>query len=490
MSGTGLAATEQGTPLRQWIFLQFLLLLIVMVAPLFAVILLATESGFRGYVYQGDVNKALAFAPLIEAEFQRVGSWDAVEPFLSQAPFSYHPSLSGDQTGPSSHSENAVQDLDWIRERIVILDTARRVVVDSKRGLVGTTHPAEHVTEAIVLKTSEGWTMGYLLVGTMVDPALTQNHETFLSTTAITLVVLFLICLALAVPLAFWLGARVARPLQSLVVGTQRAAAGDWTWTLPSGAPREVLALDDAFQKLGQNLRSSEERKARLLADAAHELRTPLTVVRGTLEAMIDGVFPMEKKTLEAVYSETIRLEKIVESLRQLEDLHSRPLLVAEFSWSEQLNRVVGLFQAQARERQQSLTVDCPHELMGWGESEAIQQILVNLVSNALRHGASRGSVLVEVSRRDQGCVLAVEDDGPGVPVADRERVFGRFVRLDPSRSAQTGGRGLGLAIVKRLVERHGGTIGVTDGIAGGARFEAWFPGKKGASQAPSVTGS
>lgn len=474
-----MAPTSQGTPLRQWIFLQFFLLLVVMVAPLFAVILLTTESGFRGYVYQGDVNKATAFAPLLEAEFYRAGSWEAVEPFLSQAPFSYHPSQTGSHAAVSPHSENPTQDLDWIRERIVILDTSRKVVVDSKRVLVGTLHPVEHVTEAVVLKTTEGWTIGYLLVGTMVDPALAQNHETFLSTTALTLIVLFLVCLALAVPLAFWLGSRIARPLQSLVVGTQRAAAGDWNWTLAPGAPKEVLVLDEAFQTLGQNLRSSEDRKARLLADAAHELRTPLTVVRGTIEAMIDGVFPMEKKTLEAVYSETIRLEKIVESLRQLEDLHSRPLQSVEFDWCDHLNRVIGLFQAQARERQQRLSVACPDGLVGWGEPESIQQILVNLVSNALRHGVDRGTVHVEVSLRDDGCLLSVEDDGPGVPVADRERIFGRFVRLDPSRSAQTGGRGLGLAIVKRLVERHSGTIHVVEAKAGGARFEVVLPGLK-----------
>lgn len=449
-----------------------------MVAPLFAVILLTTESGFRGYVYQGDLNKATAFAPLLEAEFRRTGSWEAVEPLLSQAPFSYHPSQVGTHMGLSAHSENPPQDVDWIRERVVILDTARKVVIDSKRVLVGTPHPPEHVAEAVILKTAEGWTIGYLLVGTMVDPALTQNHETFLSTTALTLVALFLVSLALAVPLAFWLGSRIARPLQSLVVGTQRAAAGDWNWTLAPGAPQEILVLDQAFQTLGQNLRSSEDRKARLLADAAHELRTPLTVVRGTLEAMIDGVFPMEKKTLEAVYSETIRLEAIVESLRQLEDLHSRPFRPVAFDWSEHLRRVNDLFQAQARERQQRLTIVYPNGPLGWGEPEAIQQILVNLVSNALRYGIDHGTVLVEVAPLDDGCLLTVEDDGPGIPPADRERVFGRFVRLDPSRSAQTGGRGLGLAIVKRLVDRHGGIIAVTDGNAGGARFEVWFPGK------------
>lgn len=440
-----------------------------MVAPLFALFLVTTESGFRGYVYQGDVNKAMAFAPLLEKEFDKTQSWEAIEPLLAQAPFSYH-------TAASIHSEIASQDFDWIRERIVILDTSRRVIVDSKHVLMGTTHPAEHVSDAVVLKNPEGWNTGYLLVGTMVDPALTQNHQTFLTTTAWTLVVLFLVSLGLAAPLAFWLGSRIARPLRALVQGTRRAALGDWTWNLPAGAPREVRDLDAAFQTLGHHLRLSEDRKAQLLADAAHELRTPLTVVRGTLEAMIDGVFPLERKTLEAVFAETVRLEKIVESLRQLEDLHAQPFEATPFDWRESVERVVGLFQAQARGRQQTLVVEGPSPLMGAGEPEGIQQILVNLLSNALRHGREGGVVRVELAPRADGILLAVEDDGPGVPAGDRPRVFERFVRLDPSRSGQTGGRGLGLAIVKRLVERHGGTIRIAEGALGGARFEAWFP--------------
>lgn len=470
-----MAPNKQGTPLGQWIFLQFFLLLVVMVAPLFALILVTTESGFRGYVYQGDVNKALAFAPLLEKEFEKSQSWEAVEPFLAQAPFSYH-AMPMNSMGVSIHSDTASQDFDWIRERVVILDTSRKVVVDSKHVLVGTNHPAEHVTDAVLLKNKEGWNTGYLLVGTMVDPALTQNHETFLTTTAFTLLILFLVSLGLAGPLAFWLGSRIARPLRALVQGTQRAALGDWQWDLPEGAPREVRDLDAAFQALGQNLRLSEDRKAQLLADAAHELRTPLTVVRGTLEAMIDGVFPLETKTLEAVFAETVRLEKIVESLRQLEDLHAKPLQPEVFDWCEPVHGVVGLFQAQARSRKQTLVVDCSDQIRGVGEPEGIQQILVNLLSNALRHGREGGTVRVEVAPSTDGVLLSVEDDGPGVAVEERERVFERFVRLDPSRSGRTGGRGLGLAIVKQLVERHRGTIRVVNGTLGGARFEVRFP--------------
>jgi signal transduction histidine kinase len=457
--------------LGRWIFLRFVLLLAVMAAPLFALILLTTESGFRGYVYQGDVSKAMAFAPLLEKEWERQQSWEALEPLLAQAPFSYHASapLPGD---------NASQEVDWIRERIVILDTSRRVVVDSKHVLLGTTHPAGHVSDAIVLKNSEGWTTGYLLVGTMVDPALTQNHEAFLSTTVLTLAGLFLISLALAVPLAFWLGSRIARPLRALVQGTQRAALGDWSWNLPLGAPSEVRELGAAFQNLGHSLRLSEDRKAQLLADAAHELRTPLTVIRGTVEAMLEGVFPLDKKTLESVFAEAVRLEKIVESLRQLEDLHSQPFHAADFGWHELVQRAAGLFQVEARSRRQTLVVECPVRLRGKGEPEGVQQILVNLLSNALRHGRDGGTVRVEVVPGPAGAVLSVEDDGPGVPPDQRQTIFERFVRLDPSRSGQTGGRGLGLAIVRQLVERHGGKIEVTASRSGGAQFTVTFPGE------------
>lgn len=471
-----MAPSKPGTPLGQWIFLQFFLLLVVMVAPLFALILLTTESGFRSYIYQGDIQKAMAFAPLLEREFAEKGSWEAVEPILSQAPFSFHSAPSGSLQGSSIHTNDPSKDFDWIQERIVILDMARKVIVDSKHVLVGTIHPAEHVADSVVLKNHEGWTIGYLLVGTMVDPALSHNHEDYLSTLAVTLFFLFIICLFLALPLAFWLASRIARPLRTLVEGTRRASSGDWSWSLPEGTPREVQILSNAFQKLGENLQTSEDRKAQLLADAAHELRTPLTVVRGTLEAMIEGVFPLETKSLEAVYSETLRLEKIVESLRQLEDLHSRPTQPTSFSWKGLTNHVVGLFRSQAREKNQELECICPEGLPGWGEPEAIQQILVNLISNALRHAPEAGTVSVGIGLRGEGILLFVEDDGPGIPEESREKVFERFVRLDTSRSGKTGGRGLGLAIVKQIVQRHQGTIRVVKGHLGGARFEVWFP--------------
>ena len=449
--------------LGNWIFVQFVALLVVIVAPLFAMVLFTTESGFRGYVYQGDIDKAMAFAPLLEKEFAKAGSWQAVEPVLAEAPFTY-----GAAFGRG--------DFDRIQERVVILDTSREVVVDSKHVLVGTMHPPGHLAEAVVLKNPEKWTIGYLLVGTMVDPALTQNHATLLSTMAVSLLALFLLSLGLSVPLALWLGSRLSRPLRSLVEGTRRAAAGDWRWTLPRGAPKEVAELHEAFVTLGAHLQASEDRKAQLLADAAHELRTPLTVVQGTLEAMIDGVFPLEPEGLRAVYDETVRLGKIVDSIRLLEDLHRAPMAPVEFAWRPLVARVVDLFQAQAAERGQTLHLACPDHAAGRGEPDAMTQVLVNLVSNALHHSPDGGTVRIEVVPAAGETVLAVEDEGPGIPEADRDRVFERFVRLDPSRSGKTGGRGLGLAIVKQIVDRHGGSVRVTDGRTGGARFEVHFP--------------
>jgi signal transduction histidine kinase len=471
-----LSKTNAGPRLGNWIFLQFVLLLVVIVAPLFALVLLTTESGFRGYVYQGDVTKAMAFAPLLEKEFGRVGSWEGVQPLLAQAPFSYHSMPMMGRMGTSIHSDDPTQDFDWIQERVVILDTARRVVVDSKHLLEGTTHPAEHLAEAVILRNPEKWAIGYLLVGTMVDPALTQNHEDFLGKMATTLVILFAVSLVLSVLLAYWLGDRVARPLRTLVLGTRRAASGDWHWKLDPGAPREVRELHDAFQSLGKHLQAAEARKAQLLADAAHELRTPLTVIRGTLEAMIDGIFSLEPESLKALYEEATRMGKIVDSLRLLEDLHGTPFQAVEIEWAPLLRRVVGLFGAQARERNQQLELKCPEDARGRVEPEAITQILVNLVSNGLRHAPDRGLVRVELSPQSPFTVLSVEDSGPGIPIEDRARVFDRFVRLDPSRSGKTGGRGLGLAIVKELVQRHGGTVQIVDGLLGGTRFEVQLP--------------
>lgn len=434
-----------------------------MVLPLFVVILLTMEYGFRSYVYEGDIRKAHEFAPLLEADFVKAGSWRAVEPLLTQPPFA-------EQSVPN-------QALGRIQERIVVLNMERRVVLDSKKVLVGTLHPPEHLLKAIKLTTKQGKQIGYLLVGTMVDPALTSNHKAFLADMAIMLLILFMASLALSLPLAFWLGSRISRPLKLLVEETQRSTSGHWAWQVPSQAPREVQSLALAFQTLGQNLKASELRKAELLADAAHELRTPLTVMRGSLEAMIEGVFPLEKATLEAVYSETLRLEKIVDSLRLLEDLRLTQVKSSRFIWLKLVAHVVELFKVPSFEKKQEIVVNCSSVLEGWGEIEAVTQVLINLVSNSLRYAPEGGHVWLQVKHLEKGSMLQVENDGPPIPATERDHIFERFVRLDRSRSGQTGGRGLGLAITREIVSRHAGNIRVLEGSHGGPCFEVFFPG-------------
>ena len=455
--------SETGRPLSQAVFTRFIVFLALVFIPLFLVILLAMEYGFRSYVYEGDINKAHEYASLLEQDYLRAGSWQAVDPVLYQPPFGYR-------------LDSLKRGLGRIQERIVVLDNTRHVVLDSKHVLLGTLHPPEHLINAVRLRNDQGKQIGYLLVGTMVDPALTMNHKAFLTDMALLLLILFLASLALSLPVAFWLGARISRPLKILVEETQKAAGGKWLWSVPSHAPREVQTLAQAFQSLGNSLKASESRKAELLADAAHELRTPLTVMRGTLEAMIDGVFPLEKATLEAVYSETLRLEKIVDSLRQLEDLRTTVAHSACFQWRPLLEHAIDLFQAAAREHRQTLDLSCDPETQGWGETSSVAQVIFNLVANALHYAPRDGNVWVEAKSTHKGSSLIVEDDGPGIPEVEREHIFERFVRLDRSRSGKTGGQGLGLAITREILTRHGGTIHVVKGRRKGARFEAFFP--------------
>ncbi len=309
-----------------------------------------------------------------------------------------------------------------------------------------------------------------------IDPALIINHQAFLADMAVILLILFLASLALSLPLAFWLGSRISHPLKILVKETQQAETGNWTWSVPSNAPREVQTLAQEFQRLGVSLKASEDRQNELIADAAHELRTPLTVIRGTLEAMLDGIFPLDKNTLENVYSETQRLEKIVESMRQLQDLRTKKVKPTWFMWRALIDQVVGLFQASAHENHQTIIVRCAEKIQGWGESEGVIQVLINLLSNALRYTPQGGTIAFEVISVSLGTQLSVEDSGPGVPIHEREHIFERFVRLDPSRSEKTGARGLGLAITREIVLRHSGSIRVIEAPTGGARFEVIFP--------------
>ena len=291
----------------------------------------------------------------------------------------------------------------------------------------------------------------------------------------------------------------------------------------------EIDQLDAAFAAMEQALAKEDQRRRRLLADIAHDLKTPLTVVQANLEAMLDGVLPASPERLAALHTQVGLLARLVTDLRELAMAEAGELTLRRSvqDVGQLVRRVVELWGPQAQERGVQVELEVQGQPEASVDPDRFAQILLNLLSNALRYVPAQGG-RIRIGVRAQaagppggsspappagpragppagsraeppagslaggtragaadkaggvvsvdGVVVTVEDNGPGIAPEDLPYIFDHFYRGDPARSRATGGFGVGLGIVRSLVEAHGGWVRAENRPEGGARFQLWLP--------------
>jgi two-component system OmpR family sensor kinase/two-component system sensor histidine kinase BaeS len=275
-----------------------------------------------------------------------------------------------------------------------------------------------------------------------------------------------LLVLLVVVLLAVRTGRRFAGPLADVMEAADRVAAGDYATRVDERGPGDVRRLSHAFNEMTARLGSNEERRRQLLSDVAHELRTPLSVIQANLEAILDGLYPADPEHLGRVLQETKVMSRLLEDLQTLSTAEAGALRLHR-QRTEPRDLVAGAveaFAAQAEEAGVSLRTAVGDALPGVdADPIRIDEVLANLLSNALRHTPRGGEVVVGAEAADGGVVrLVVRDSGPGIAPEQLPHVFDRF-----TRSSDSPGAGLGLAIAKSLVEAHGGEIRADSGPGG-----------------------
>ncbi|MET9880126.1 HAMP domain-containing sensor histidine kinase [Actinacidiphila glaucinigra] len=267
-----------------------------------------------------------------------------------------------------------------------------------------------------------------------------------------------------------WLGARNAlRPVEAIRAEMEAITSStDLSRRVPVPPARdEVARLARATNETLTALQAAVERQRRFVADASHELRSPIAALRTELE-------------VAAAHPALLDLDSAVDDVTRLQALASDLLLLARFDAGEETPMEPVALDELAREKVAlrpgavPVTVEAPDTVTVRGDRQGLERVLDNLLDNARRHAT--GSVAVRVTRDAGWAVLEVTDDGPGIPEADRERVFDRFIRLDESRTRDAGGAGLGLAIVRDIVHRHGGYADAGSAPQGGALLRVRLP--------------
>jgi len=278
------------------------------------------------------------------------------------------------------------------------------------------------------------------------------------------------------------LGSRTSRPLRRMASVAERVDAGDLQPRIhpPPGAASEVVVLAGAFNHMLDRLTAAFASQREFVADASHELRTPLTVIRGQLEVLSESAAPTAEEVRRVerlLLAEVTRIDRLVDDLLVLAQLEQ-----SEFLQPEELPLrafLTELWQTTTLLAERRFEIgDIPAGTL-LADPDRLAQALRNLLTNAIKHTAApEGLVRLRVERRAAGRLrFVVEDDGPGIPAPERERIFDRFHRTDPARDRASGGAGLGLAIVQAIARAHGGSVAAGESITGGARLVMVLPG-------------
>lgn len=270
----------------------------------------------------------------------------------------------------------------------------------------------------------------------------------------------WLLAAALSLALVQLLAHGMTSPLREMAVAAEAMAGGDYSARVTATSRDEVGELARAFTRMAADLSAVDAQRRRLVADVSHELRTPIAALQALLENLADGVATPDRQTFETALAQTRRLGRLVTQLLDLSRLESGvvPLERRRTPLSPLLDQAVREVEVADREVTVTIRVD-PPDLAAPLDPERVHQLLANLLDNATRHSPSGSTVEVSAGRTPAGVALVVTDAGPGIPAADRERVFERFARVDDARSGGEGGTGLGLAIARWVVDLHGGTI-------------------------------
>lgn len=279
--------------------------------------------------------------------------------------------------------------------------------------------------------------------------------------------------------LAGWLlASTVTRPMRRMAQIAEGVDGGDISARMPvDGTRDEARRLAESFNGMLDRLEDAFESQRAFVADASHDLRTPLTVVRGQVEVLARNPDPSREEVVRVsglVSQATRRMEVMVEDLLLLARSESCASLNLELLELEPL--ISAEVEATAFDDDREFSVGEVTRRPVRIDRELIARLLANLISNAVAHTAGGGRIQVSAVGQGDCIELRVDDDGPGVPEGERERIFDRFARLDQSRGSSLGGSGLGLAIVRAIAEAHGGKARCADSPLGGARFEIELP--------------
>ena len=308
---------------------------------------------------------------------------------------------------------------------------------------------------------------GYLLIHKYISDS-RNSQKILLRAAVITVFVIYLLSFMVLLAFQYF----VYLPLRKITEAATQYASGNLDYEIPVNTEDEMGYLSASLNYMSSQLRDMEDYQKKFVANVSHDFRSPLTSIKGYVEAMADGTIPPElhEKYLKIILFETERLTDLTQDLLTLNEFDTKNMLLNKevFDIHEMIKNVAASFEGTCTQKKISIEVIFPpKKLTVNGDKRKIQQVLYNLLDNAIKFSDSDSVVTIETSERGENIYTSVKDDGIGIPRTSLNKIWERFYKSDLSRGKDKKGTGLGLAIVKEAIQAHGENISVvsTEGV-------------------------
>lgn len=368
-----------------------------------------------------------------------------------------------------------------------VIDSNGNIIYDDSFATGATSHiigPPAGVTQpaggVVIAPVVAGQAMvGYVRVWPLSPQGLiTENDTRFRESSIIAMGIAALISVGAASLAGVGFAMTFVRPIDRIIETADALRSGN-------EAARTGLSADDTIGVLGRTLddmadaiQADRNLERRLTADVAHELRTPLQAIQATVEAMQDGVYPVDSEHLEIVRNETVRLSRLASGILELTRLEcgSMQMNLVRLDPADVVREAVDTYAILFEVADIKVDVVMAQGLAIKADKDRLVQAVGNLLSNAARYSSAGSRVTVTLRSEGGSVVIEVADTGSGIAEKDLGQVFSRFWRADGARDRESGGLGIGLAIVKEIVDRHSGNVSVTSKVGEGSVFAIKIP--------------
>lgn len=319
---------------------------------------------------------------------------------------------------------------------------------------------------------------GYLLIHKSMDD-ITELHDILMHSAYITLAVIFVLSFVILLAFQFF----VYRPLSKITEAAKQYASGNLEYEIPVNTEDEMGYLSASLNYMSSQLRDMEDYQKKFVANVSHDFRSPLTSIKGYVEAMADGTIPpeMQEKYLKIILFETERLTDLTQDLLTLNEFDTKNLLLNKvpFDIHEVIKNVAASFEGVCTQKKISIElVFATKHLEVVADRRKIQQVLYNLLDNAIKFSDLDSAITIETTERGDKVYTSVKDYGIGIPRKSLNKIWERFYKTDLSRGKDKKGTGLGLAIVKEIIQSHDENINVVSTEGVGTEFIFSLPKK------------